>query len=340
MLKQYDTIVYIGRFQPLHYGHLKVMAQAAQLANKVVVLLGSANSARTPKNPFTVEERIGMIWPCTKNGFLGAEFIFKGLADNLYNDQAWAAEVQRNVQSEGKVALIGHKKDESSFYLDLFPQWDFIPAEVTKNLDSTSIREEFFEGQDYYEKHSRDWIINNVPVSVVEFMDSMCQTNTYNTLSKEAKMIHDYKKAWSSSPYEPTFVTADAVVVQSGHVLLVKRRAAPGKGLWALPGGFVNQKETVKAAAIRELKEETNIDVPVKVLIGNITKEKLFDNPYRSLRGRTITTAYLIDLPRGPLPKIKGSDDAEEAKWFGLAVAMDMESQMFEDHFQIIKNMI
>ncbi len=51
--------------------------------------------------------------------------------------------------------------------------------------------------------------------------------------------------------------TADAVVTQHAHVLLIERKDNPGRGLKALPGGFVGKKERVKAAFIRELNAET-----------------------------------------------------------------------------------
>ncbi len=61
-----DVLVFMGRFQPLHIGHQFVIDQALQRADHVILLVGSANVARNPRNPFTVEERIGMIadnWP-------------------------------------------------------------------------------------------------------------------------------------------------------------------------------------------------------------------------------------------------------------------------------------
>jgi len=144
------------------------------------------------------------------------------------------------------------------------------------------------------------------------------------------------------APYAPTFFTVDSVVIQGGHILLVKRRSAPGKGLWALPGGFLNQEETARTACIRELREETGLKVPVPVLNGSITYEKLFDKPDRSLRGRTLTQAFLIELNGGDakLPKVNGMDDAEEAKWFPIGEVMNMSEQLFEDHFSIIQTMV
>ena len=154
------------------------------------------------------------------------------------------------------------------------------------------------------------------------------------TLRAEYQMIKKYKEAWKAAPFPPTFMTVDAVVVQSGHILLVKRGDMPGKGLWALPGGFLNQEETMLDGAIRELKEETKIKVPVPVLKGSIKGSKTFDAPNRSSRGRTITQAFFIDLGVGDLPKVKGSDDAEKAFWVPFNKVK--QEKMFEDHFAII----
>jgi bifunctional NMN adenylyltransferase/nudix hydrolase len=110
------------------------------------------------------------------------------------------------------------------------------------------------------------------------------------------------------------FVTADAVVVQSGHILLVERGRAPGKGLLALPGGFVNPEERIRDAAIRELREETSISdgkgqIPPAMLASFIedARTRVFDAPNRSLRGRIITHAFLFRLPeRRKLFGVKG----------------------------------
>ena len=149
-----------------------------------------------------------------------------------------------------------------------------------------------------------------------------------------------YRKQWENTPYPVIFQTVDSVVIQSGHVLMVKRKSEPGKGLWALPGGFLdaNKDKSVLDCAIRELKEETGIKVPVPVLRGNIVTTKVFDDPHRSSRGRTITHASLIHLPADvTLPKVKGSDDAKVAKWWPLA---DIKREiLFEDHKDIIDHL-
>lgn len=88
---------------------------------------------------------------------------------------------------------------------------------------------------------------------------------------------------------------------------------------------------------LRELREETRLKVPEPVLRGSVKADKVFDHPERSLRGRTITHAYLIELADGPLPPVKGGDDAAKAKWLPIAQVMEMDEVMFEDHLDIIR---
>jgi bifunctional NMN adenylyltransferase/nudix hydrolase len=100
----------------------------------------------------------------------------------------------------------------------------------------------------------------------------------------------------------------------------------------------LNAGERIQDAVYRELREETKIKVPEAVLRGSTVTQRTFDDVHRSARGRTITSAFLIHLPAtGELPKVKGADDAEKAKWVPLSqVTQDV---MFEDHFHIIKLM-
>ena len=121
---------------------------------------------------------------------------------------------------------------------------------------------------------------------------------------------------------------------------MVERRSLPGKGLWALPGGFINKKETLFDACVRELREETRLKVPEPVLKGSRHSQHTFDDPYRSARGRTITQVFYFQLKNDPkgLPKVKGGDDATKAFWLPLA---ELDSKkMFEDHHAIITKMV
>nr|WP_281410143.1 NUDIX domain-containing protein [Phyllobacterium myrsinacearum] len=156
----------------------------------------------------------------------------------------------------------------------------------------------------------------------------------------EQQYLIDYRKTYGKGP----FLTADACVTQSGHVLLIRRGKEYGHGLLALPGGFVNENEQIRDASVRELKEETKIsdrkgEIPPSMLASFITGSELFDHPKRSLRGRIVTTAYRFVLPDSKeLFTVKGSDDAEHADWYRLG---DLEPQVFfEDHWSILQKMI
>jgi bifunctional NMN adenylyltransferase/nudix hydrolase len=119
---------------------------------------------------------------------------------------------------------------------------------------------------------------------------------------------------------------------------MVERKARPGKGLLALPGGFVDGSEKLMDACLRELREETRLKIPAAVLKGSIKNDQVFDDPHRSARGRTITHAFYIELaPNKQLPKVKGGDDAKHAMWVPLA---DLDpTTIFEDHYFIIKEL-
>ena len=225
----------------------------------------------------------------------------------------------------------------------MFPQWDFIDIDNIEDLHATSIRDYYFNNKWESDPHDMDpmdvfveMCEDHLNAHIFECLLTFRETDDYRFLKEEFSFIEKYKSAWEHSPYPPTFVTCDGVVVQSGHLLLVQRRASPGAGLWALPGGFVDQYESVDDAVLRELREETKLKVPAPVLKGSIKERKVFDHPHRSLRGRTITHAYLIELNPGPLPPVKGGDDAAKAKWFPISEVMDMTEKLFEDHADII----
>lgn len=337
--KKYDTLVLIGRFQPFHSAHLLLVQRATALANKVVFIVGSAHQPRTYKNPFTFDERKTMIFEATRGMAGTLLFYTEPNPDSLYNDQAWAVRVQtlvaKHTNPGDKIGIIGHKKDPSSFYLDMFPQWGFEEVELLEPLDATDIRDLYFKRD-----VNMNFIKNVVPSTTFAFLENFKETAEYEQVIREREFVANYRKQYASLPYPPIFSTADAVVIQSGHVLMVKRRAEPGKGLWALPGGYVNANtdRTVEDAMLRELREETLIKVPAPVLRGNIVRSKVFDAIDRSPRGRIITHAFFIRLPDGELPKVKGADDAEKARW--VPIANVKSEECFEDHYEILQHFL
>ena len=351
--------VFIGRVQPPHNAHIQIIKGAlyaeynktkfTENPNRVIICIGSAFRPRTPKDPFIAKEREKMIRSClTTEENDRVQFAY--IADSMYDDTKWLCDIQDAVDNivavtstdtENTIRLVGHKKDDSSFYLDMFPQWKFIGISNIDDMHSTTIRDYYFNenygnGADVFTQMCKPYL----PAPVFEFLLEFRDTDEFKTLQEEFTFVENYKKAWENAPYPPTFITCDAVVVQSGHLLMVRRKEAPGKGLWALPGGFVNPNETIQNAAIRELEEETQLKVPAAVLHGSIKDSAVFDHPGRSQRGRTVTHAYYIKLNPGPLPRVKGADDAEKAQWVPINEVLASEQDLFEDHASIIKYFI
>lgn len=344
--------VFIGRFQPLHAGHEHLIRSALEKVDRLIILIGSANIARDVRNPFTFDERRAMIRAAFAYEMAEGRVIVEALDDHLYSDTAWVNEVQRRVnrivldhgnghgfQASGlrdfRVALTGYGKDATSYYLDMFPEWSNIQIDSPYGtFSSTDVRKRLFQR------------IPDVPDNILashtaEFLRTFTMGEDFRRLLEEAEYLEDYPRQWGKGP----FVTADAVVIQSGHILLIRRGGLPGRGLLALPGGFVDPGERIRDAAIRELREETSIgdskgQIPPAMLASFIAdaRTQVFDAPTRSLRGRIITHAFLFRLPkRRKLFTVKGGDDAAHAQWYRLG---DLSPEMFfEDHWSIIEEM-
>ena len=114
-------------------------------------------------------------------------------------------------------------------------------------------------------------------------------------------------------------LTVDAVIVDPERgVVLIRRGHEPFAGCWALPGGFVEVGETCEAACVREVREETGLDVEISALLG------VFSDPGRDPRGHTVSAVYLCRA-LGGMPC--GGDAASQARYFaaldGLTLAFD-----------------
>lgn len=339
MSKQYNTIVFIGRFQPIHNAHLEIVKRACEMARELIIIVGSSEQPRTFKNPWTFADRGGM-WNDVLNCFIrhDCRIVIVPSVDFPYNDQMWVSHIQdivkknSNITGNGRIAIIGHKKDESSFYLNMFPQWSLINVEAVEPLNATNIRDLYFQ-----RNVNMNFLKSVVPSSVFTRMEGFCFSPAWQQIVKEREFIEIYRRQFESLPYPPVFVTSDAVVICCGHVLMIRRRSEPGKGLMALPGGFLraDKDKSMLDCAIRELREETGLKVPVPVLKGCVQDSRVFDAIDRSARGRTITHAFKIILGDTELPKVKGADDAEKAMWVPLSDVS--RSRCFEDHYSIIQ---
>lgn len=346
---QYDAAVFIGRFQPPHRGHMALLGHALQVAAKVVVVLGSAWQARSPKNPFSWQERQELIRQALPEADR-SRVLYLPIRD-FYDEARWVQAVQRGVQTvleadsqtlqaARRIALIAHFKDASSSYLAQFPQWTMLNLPRQYDTDATVIREASFAATDGNDPALLQTLHEHLPPSTAGQLLQWRKTAAFEILQHEWQVLRDYKASWAGAPYPPVFVTVDALVQCRQHVLLVERGQAPGKGLWALPGGFLEQRESLWSACLRELQEETGLALAEAQWQAAFRQSAVFDHPDRSLRGRTITHVFHFDLGDRPLPDVQGADDAKDAHWTALAQISAMPERFFDDHFHILDKLL
>lgn len=318
-MKKYKLAVVIGRFEPAHNAHFALFNKALEVAENLVIVLGSHNSPRTVKNPWSSSDRMEMIRASLTLDASKRVYI-TCVEDTVYSDADWVTSVYDTVglvynnaypeeaglsplDKNKNIAIIAHNKDETTYYLDYFKAYDAVEIPTVNASDNgpaisaTKIRELYFEGY-------MNLLRAACPQGVVDFLQQFRNTKEFAELKQEYDDALKYDAQYENVPYgQANFVTVDSMVVQSGHVLLVKRGQSPGKGLWAFPGGHLGINETFIQGAIRELKEETAIKVPDKVLMGSMVYDHVFDHPDRSLRGRlkkkigrTITRLFVFKL--------------------------------------------
>ena len=307
------TGIFIGRFQPVHQGHVHSIGVAASQVDTLYILVGSANQCRSIKNPWTYQERVQMLRKKLRNANI-SNYEILPLNDYRYSDSQWMSDVRATVEhyDMGTPILFGHMK-EGNDYLTWFPDWKFKSIESDYKINATAVRQRMFDLND-----------PDMPETV---------RDDYAFYQKE-------KQTFANYPFPETlnFNCSDAILECQGHVLLIQRKFAPGRGAWALPGGFRNQRETFLDCAIRELIEETNVRVPEKVLRGSIVKTELFDDPSRSFGIPRNTLAVYMRINPNPdfsLPRANGADDAALCKWVPLTDALNT-IEMYDDHKDIL----
>jgi 8-oxo-dGTP diphosphatase len=117
------------------------------------------------------------------------------------------------------------------------------------------------------------------------------------------------------------------ILCEDDSIVLIKRKYDPYKGSWALPGGFVEWGETVESAVVREVKEETGLEVDITELVG------VYSDPERDPRGHTVTVCYLMRKIGGNL---KADTDASIAQHFKKDEILKL--KLAFDHDVILKD--
>ena len=261
-----------------------------------------------------------------------------------YNETVWVQAVRRSVarhtQPGDRIALVGHFKDATSSYLRAFPSWALIDLPRQGSMDATTIRDAYFDATPATATAALAPLADQIPASTLTALGTFAQQTEYTTLQEEWRVLRAHRQSWAHAPYPPVFVTVDAVLRCRNQVLLIRRAHAPGKGQLAVPGGFIEQRETLWQSCLRELAEETHCAVSEAQLRSALQSVAVFDHPDRSQRGRTITHAHYFDLGDVPLPAVQADDDALQAQWVPVAQLTALEDRFFEDHFHMLDHFL
>lgn len=171
--------VYIGRFQPFHNAHLANVRFALSQVDQLIIVLGSAGSYRTRKNPFTIYERSKLIVDALYE--TERERVQIIAVDDYGSNEEWVAKITSDVEKtcsepSNDITLFGHAKDESTFYLTLFPHWKFVESgNNSNNLSATYVRECWYNIRDLE-------VADSVPENVYRFLKDFRSSILYTSI--------------------------------------------------------------------------------------------------------------------------------------------------------------
>ena len=330
--------VCIGRVQPPSRAHLASLRRGLRVAERIAVLIDGSWSAPSTRNPFSFEQRVAL-FSADLTGEERGRLRFFPLRDHPYAADRWQAEVWRclaefRADSPGAdVLLLGLEPDPGRRGLDLLPGLARIDTgweAAAERGAAAHLRAGYLEGGTAF--------LEQVEAGAGAWLERFRSSAAGAELVREQAFIRTFRESWKGSPHPPTFNTADALVVVSGQVLLVQRGGFPGHGLLALPGGYLNQDETLLDCALRELQEETGLEVADRKLRASLVAQRTFDHPERSDRGRILTEVFAIRLDTGGrLPAVHAGDDAQGALWMPLAECARKPERFFEDHLALLE---
>ncbi len=325
MKKDYDYALLIGRFQPFHRGHFALYQKACLLADKVIVVIGSHQRSSSLLDPWTSEERCKMISQHCRT--MPPSFLF--MQDSAYNFPEWRRRLKTMLRAQlqldgadenASVVVLGHLRDQSSYYLKFFEPWHFYAvAEQANGCNASDIRKALFEAR-------LDAVDSELDANNLDFIKQWTNTDAFMRLANEYRDLEIASRNLQAKTSEQRSVLA--CLVYRDFVVLEHRDTHPGKGQFALPEKILDDTQEPNQEVSQLFKE---LDQDVGAAGVQHSNHAVFDQLRRDPRGKLTSYAdcWLLEArPQLSNPKFFCYD---------LALLNEQTALFASDHAQIIQ---
>ncbi len=215
--------IFIGRFQPFHFGHLKSLEFTLTKCEKCLVIIGGHLLSISGFNPWDTDERIEMLRLAIPNNLI-KKLEFVQIMDYLYNENYWKMYVLKSVRTlcadDNEIILFGHMKDDSSYYLKMFSEWEFMETGNFFQYNSTDFRKKYFSRK----KHND--LLDMIPANLHEYLKNWKKTSIYKSIQ-----LDFFSENIIPKTEQKTYILCQ----QYGFLLVEKKINYPYKNLISLP---------------------------------------------------------------------------------------------------------
>ncbi|MDD5416399.1 MAG: nicotinamide-nucleotide adenylyltransferase [Candidatus Aenigmarchaeota archaeon] len=284
--------LFITRAQPLHYGHLDMISDAQRDGYEIVIGLGSSNQKPSPSNPFTLDERIRMIKSCLPK----TEII--PLPD-LGNYPKWIESIEHLIPDD--VVVYTNSALTKKLFRD--KGYRVVSTAYRRDTSATHVRECIYANDRWEEL---------VPEQVAKII-------------KEIGGEKRIKQLIDAPIYQKPSLTVDAIMKYGDKMIFIERGKDPYKGKLAFAGGYVDPYENPEKAIMREVNEETGLNLEIKGMM-----RKVYCESGRDPRGWVTSLIYFGEATG----EFKAGDDA--AKVVLLSLEEALQKDLAFDHLKIL----
>ncbi|GHF33765.1 bifunctional NMN adenylyltransferase/nudix hydrolase [Deinococcus metalli] len=278
-----DGAVFIGRCQPPHDAHVGAVLAALDAAPRAVALLGSANLARSVRNPLSAPERARLLRAAVRDAGGDVRRVTIRPLPDRFDGERWAADVRAVVAGvlgpAARIALVGHEKDASGAYLRWFPGWTRVPLPGVPGLDATRIRAAWLTGAP---------LPPGVPPRVTAWLAAFAARPAFARLAADWVAV---EAARAALPPGVRLHEERWLQIHAGQVWLHTRRGDIGWGLWELPG-------RVLSPGHRPERDGVVFGNPARALVGQAVAHVYRAPPPPDVLARPVDLAAALARPR------------------------------------------